>query len=84
MKLGRLAKLLIVRLRQKPLFYQLVAQLSPLGASLVWRDVTLEGDETSTSQEIAKIIKMLYYIQHILQKKTPPNTFAFFFFLTLW
>lgn len=86
-KLGGLTKLLTVRL----MFYHPVAQLSPLGASPVGRDVALEGDETSTPQEIAKIIKqglvqecffltnskMLYCIQHILQHPLP--TLLFFF-----
>lgn len=51
-KLERLAKLLAVRLRQKPLFPQLVAKFSSLGARLMGRDINLEEDETSTEKII--------------------------------
>lgn len=82
-ELGKVAKLHTMRLRQRPPFYQLVAQLLSLGAELVRREVALEAGETSTPQEIGKIIKqgvvqeciflanskMLSYIQNIKKKK---------------
>lgn len=50
--------MLTVRLGQKPLFPQLVARFSSLGENLVGRDINLGEDETSTSQEIVKIIRL--------------------------